>query len=305
VARFLGIDVGGSAARWHLRDTGTGTSLSGAESGFSGYMYRPDVLEKAKATIAGLAARIGAVDGIVAGVTGLGRDTPEADRLTELLANQLGPSRISVMNDVELAVRSVFKPGEGILIYAGTGSIGAHMDQQETLHTAGGKGVLIDDAGGGYWIAVQALRHILRMEDANPGSGWRTILGKALCEELGGNDWPTVRQSIYGRERGEIGLLALAVAAGACKGDDKALAIFRQAGDELALLAMALERRIGPQEIRLAGRAARLHPLILEGFSSALNGREIRSDFTDAAEAASRLAASLPLLTGLPLASHD
>jgi glucosamine kinase len=305
MARFLGIDVGGSATRWHLIDTMTDIDLTGAETGFSGHLYRPEILARADDAITSLAERVGAVDGIVAGVTGLGKDTSGADQLMKLLAAGLGARRIMLMSDVELAVRSVFKPGEGILVYAGTGSIGAHLDGQESLHTAGGKGVLIDDAGGGYWIAIQALCQILRKEDHEPGSGWRSILGKAMADEIGGSDWPVVRQSVYGRDRGAIGLLALAVAEAARKGDEDAPAILRQAGTELARLALALERRIGPQEIILAGRAAGLHPLIGEGFAAALPDRQVRNVTLDAARAAAQLALSLPVLAGLPLLARN
>jgi N-acetylglucosamine kinase-like BadF-type ATPase len=305
MARFLGIDVGGSATRWHLIDTMTDIDLTGAETGFSGHLYRPEVLARADDAITSLAERVGAVDGIVAGVTGLGKDTSGADQLKKRLAAGLGAHRIMLMSDVELAVRSVFKPGEGILVYAGTGSIGAHLDGQESLHTAGGKGVLIADAGGGYWIAIQALCQILRREDHEPGSGWRSILGKAMADEIGGSDWPVVRQSVYGRDRGAIGQLALAVAEAARKSDEAAITILRRAGAELARLALALERRIGPQDIILAGRAAGLHPLIGEGFAAALPDRRVRNVTLDAARAAAQLAASLPVLTGLPLLARN
>jgi len=305
MARFLGIDVGGSATRWHLIDTMTDIDLTGAVTGFSGHLYRPEILARADDAITSLAERVGAVDGIVAGVTGLGKDTSGADQLMKRLAAGLGARRIMLMSDVELAVRSVFKPGEGILVYAGTGSIGAHLDGQESLHTAGGKGVLIDDAGGGYWIAIQALCQILRREDHEPGSGWRSILGKAMADEIGGSDWPVVRQSVYGRDRGAIGQLALAVAEAARKSDEAAITILRRAGAELARLALALERRIGPQEIILAGRAAGLHPLIGEGFAAALPDRRVRNVTLDAARAAAQLALSLPVLTGLPLLARD
>ncbi|MCA3564870.1 MAG: ATPase [Methylocystis sp.] len=300
MARYLGIDVGGSATRWHLFDASSGSEASGAVAGFSGHLYRPEILAKADHAIASLAERAGAVDGVVAGVTGLGKDTPEAGQLVKMLAARLGARRITLMNDVELAARSAFPPGQGILICAGTGSVAAHLDARENLHVAGGKGVLIDDAGGGYWIAVQALRHILRQEDEEPGSGWRTTLGEALAAAIGGGEWPIVRQAVYGRDRGAIGLLALPVAVAARRSDPAALAILSQAGTELARLALALEGRHGRHEISLCGRAATLHPAIGEGLRVALPGRQIRTVTLSAARAAAEMAVSQCVLAELP-----
>jgi glucosamine kinase len=242
-----------------------------------------------------MSLRIGRVDAVVAGITGLSRDTPEAMLLHEILAKAFGTSAITLMSDIELACRIVFAPGAGILVYSGTGSIAAHVAADGTVVSAGGKGVLIDDAGGGYWIAIRALRAILRAEDTHPGSGWSTQLGRAMAETLDGNDWPSLRQAVYGRERGEIGLLALPVARAAQAGDSTALAIMRDAGRELASLAQMLEGRIGLHPISLGGRAAALHSAIFQSLRDTLPHRAISLSEIDAAAGAARLAASGPL----------
>jgi glucosamine kinase len=295
LARYLGIDVGGSATRWHLADHAGGAALSGWDIGFSGHIYRPDVLALAEQAIEAMSQRTGRVDAIVAGITGLSRDTPEAKRLHELLAKAFGTSAITLMSDIELACRTVFAPGTGILVYAGTGSIAAHVMADGTIVTAGGKGVLIDDAGGGYWIAIRALRVILRAEDTMTGSGWSTSLGQFMAETLGGNDWPAVRQAVYGRERGDIGMLALPVARAADMGDSTALAIMSGAGRELAGLARMLEGRIGPHPIALGGRAAGLHPALFQGLRDVLPDRELSHIRVDAAAGAAQLATRGPL----------
>jgi glucosamine kinase len=294
LARYLGIDVGGSATRWHLADDAGAAGLSGSDPGFSGHIYRPDVLARAEQAIEAMSRQIGRVDAIVAGITGLSRETPEALRLQGLLAKAFGTSTVTLMSDIELACRTVFAPGTGILVYAGTGSIAAHVAADGTIVTAGGKGVLIDDAGGGYWIAIRALRAILRVEDTRPGSGWSTPLGQCMAETLGGNDWPVVRQAVYGRERGDIGMLALPVARAAEAGDSTALAIMSDAGRELAGLAQMLEGRIGPHPVTLGGQAAGLHPALFQGLRDALPDRELSHSGIDAAAGAARLAARGP-----------
>ena len=207
----LGIDVGGSATRWCFTETLNGTEMNGETIGFSGHLSKPEILVIAERAIDTIAKQVGKADRVVAGVTGLSRNTDEAVHMSSLLQKAFSATSIMVMSDIELAARAAFPPGEGILVYAGTGSIAAHMNSDGELLTAGGKGVLIDDGGGGYWIAVTALRTILRAEDTQQGSGWNTPLGNAFANALGGTQWPAVRGAFYARDRGEVAMLALCV----------------------------------------------------------------------------------------------
>ena len=44
-------------------------------------------------------------------------------------------------------------------------------------------------SGGGFWIAIEALRHIWRGEDALPGSWCDSPMAIELFNRLGGSDW--------------------------------------------------------------------------------------------------------------------
>jgi N-acetylglucosamine kinase-like BadF-type ATPase len=100
------------------------------------------------------------------------------------------------------------------------------------------------------------------------------------------------RQFIYAQERGEVGKLALAVAGSAGK-DPAADAILREAGRELARLALALTNRFGVRPVALAGRASDLHPLIAESMRATLpSGTALAQTGSKAHLAAARLAAS-------------
>jgi N-acetylglucosamine kinase-like BadF-type ATPase len=172
-------------------------------------------------------------------------------------------------NDIEIACRDAFEPGGGYLVYAGTGSIAAFIDAEGTLHRAGGRGVVLDDGGGGFWIAREAMRRIWRREDERPGAWQASPLAHAVFDYVGGSDWSFSRQFIYTRERGEIGQLALAVARSADV-DGEAREILRLAGAELARLAQALVARFGARPVVLSGRAAALHPSIAQAMREAL-----------------------------------
>ncbi len=260
----LGIDAGGTQTRWALARADGSIVADGHVAGASALqMASPAGRERLQATLASLARDVlahGRPRAIAAGLTGFGGEgSVLAGWLGELLA--VAPAAITLCNDIEIACLDCFAPGEGYLVYAGTGSIAAFIDAGGTLHRAGGRGVVLDDGGGGFWIAREAMRRIWRREDEAPGAWQDSPLARAVFEHVGGSDWSFSRQFIYTRERGEIGQLALAVARSA-EADPEAREILHLAGRELARLALALVARYGPRPIVLAGRAAELHPAI-------------------------------------------
>ena len=127
----------------------------------------------------------------------------------------------------------------------------------------------LDDAGGGFWIVREALRHIWRAEDEQPGCWQSSPMAVAIFERIGGSDWSFSRQFFYAGERGEVGQVATAVSA-VVDDDPVARAIIGQAGVELARLGNALIQRFGMRPLALAGGAACMHPLIEENLRAAL-----------------------------------
>ncbi|WP_426075146.1 BadF/BadG/BcrA/BcrD ATPase family protein [Janthinobacterium sp. DSP2-3-3] len=268
----LGIDAGGTQTRWALATVDGVIVADGAVEGLSALQMSSDAGRAAVyATFTRLCQAVLAVcqpRAVVAGLTGFGGDDVVlAQTLAALLA--LDAADVSLCNDIEIAYRDSFEPGEGYLVYAGTGSIAAWIDAAGVFHRAGGRGVLLDDGGGGYWIAREALRHIWRCEDEAPGSWQGSPMAVAVFAHLGGSDWSLSRAFMYGQDRGAIGRLALAVAASA-DADPLALDILQRAGQELARLALALTARYGPRPVVLAGRAAQLHPAIAAAMRAAL-----------------------------------
>ncbi len=259
---FLGLDAGGTQTRWAVVSASGQLLRSGQVAGLSGLWLQS---ESGRAGVAkvldGLALATGPLAGVVLGATGF--DATQAPVLCGLVARSLGlpASQVQAMTDIELACHAAFAPGQGIVVYGGTGSIAAHIDAHGTLHRVGGRGAIVDDAGGGHWIAREALRQVWRAEEEQPGSSAHSALAQALFQVVGGSDWAHTRQWVYGATRGELGTLALAVASAAAT-DPAALALLRAAGTELARLAQLLLRRHGPLPVALAGRVFELHPAI-------------------------------------------
>lgn len=309
----LGLDAGGTHTRWALADatgqlraSGELPSMSGQQLASEGgrrdlvatLQALADVVSRAVVDGAvGTAAVQGAVPlhGVLAGITGFDAQAMPQWRALAAAALHLLPAAVRAISDIELACAAAFAPGQGVVLIAGTGSIAAHVDEQGALHRAGGRGAVIDDAGGGHWIARQALQHIWRAEDTAPGAWQASPLAQAVFAKMGGTDWPTTRAWVYGATRGELGLLAQAVAQ-AADADPAAAAILHQAGAELARLVLALQQRLGLQPVALTGRVWDLHPLIESGLHQHLPvGLDIQRLNTPAHHAAARLAATMAL----------
>lgn len=315
----LGLDAGGTHTRWALANARGQVHAQGELPSMSGQQLASEAgRRELQATLHRLAQAVtpalGAEGGglhrlqaVVAGITGF--DAQAMPQWQALAAQALGvpPARVRAVSDIELCCAAAFAPGQGVVLIAGTGSIAAHVDTAGVLHRAGGRGAAIDDAGSGHWIARQALRHIWRAEDAQPGSGQATRLGRQVAAHIGGSSWAHARQWVYGATRGELGTLALAVAQAAQDAaaddthpaghaaDPAALHILQRAGQELARLVLALHQRLGLQPVALYGRVWDLHPLVQASLLQVLPPTlQVQRVLTPAHHAAARLAAAPP-----------
>lgn len=284
----IGIDVGGTGSRWAVIAASGALVARGSAPGATGHLFNPEMREKFTAMAHEIAAQAGGtIKAAHAGVTGLGGRAIADAR--DILASALGcaPDRVSATDDMELAFRARFAPGEGHLVSAGTGSVGLHIASDGTPIRVGGRGTLIDDGGSGAWIVLRALDCIYRQLDETGRTG---LLGDTLFAAIGGSDWDTVRAYVYAGDRGRIGALAPAVAAAARDGDADARALLERAIAELARLARALVARGGPLPIGFVGGVLTLDPSIKPGLAAALPGHAVDFPTIDAALAAAAIA---------------
>lgn len=291
----LGLDVGGTASRWVACDDGGQALARGAAPGATGHVFNPAEKDRLNAALTQIAVELGAAGlvakSLTAGLTGFGAAV--SDEVKALMADRFAipATAIVVTDDVVLAYMANFAPGGGHLISAGTGSIGLHLGEGGAAIRVGGRGILIDDAGSGSWIALQALDAMYRVLDHSGSFGSVQSLARQVFKHVGGETWHDVRQFVYTGDRGRIGALAVAVARAAAEGDAVAVSILLRAGAELAQLARALVARAGDRPIGFAGGVLRLHPLILEEIRRQLAGHAISLVTGDAALAAARLQA--------------
>lgn len=274
-ATFLGLDAGSSSTRWLLVNDVGEELARGAGSPLSANQLRTDEREAALKRLSDLvvqATATGTPKRVVAGVTALEPGSPDADLLATTIAHALAlpPEAVLVMPDIHTAYLASFRPGDGVLVYAGTGSIAFHLGADGSPLRAGGHGYLIDDAGGGYWIGREALKRVLRHSD-DQGAPARGLLASGVYSALGGDDWDSIRSAVYGGGRAKVASLTRVVAVAAARGDEDARSVLAAAGSELARLARVVSGRLGVVlPVVLAGGVARCGAPLTDALSAAL-----------------------------------
>ena len=290
----LGIDIGGTASRWALTDE-TGTLVGrGSTAGATAHVFNPTERARLEAALSGSASQIPQfhpkIGSVVAGITGFGPMVEaEVKHMLTQTFGDVADERLTVIDDISLAYASIFEPGEGHLIAAGTGSIGLHLGAEAGYIRVGGRGILIDDGGSGSWIALRALDEIFRSHDQIGDFSKVRMLADAIFPRIGGSDWNTVRSFIYAGDRGRIGMLATGVAEAAHARDPLALRVLEQAGRELARLGASLVARTGPKPTRFTGGVLKLHPVVFVAIAEGLSDLDVAVTEADAALAAATL----------------
>ena len=225
---FLGIDAGASATKWVLIND-SGTIASGRRDAMDGHIYRKASLERMRRVLGEISEEIkdSKVSAVYMGITGV---TQDGSIEREIEASFKCPS--TVVSDIELAYRANFEVGEGILLYAGTGSVAYAIDENSEAHKIGGWGYLLGDEGAGYWIGKEAIRlslfEIEKKSTIKDGSLLDQILKKMQAD-----DWSGIKAFVYSKDRAEIAALSKIVDQAAEAGDAEAISILKKAAGHL------------------------------------------------------------------------
>ncbi len=259
----LGLDAGGTSTRWAVANGGGRVLADGEVGTLSGLMLSSsDGREQFASVLKSIATALPRAEPVAAvlfGLTGAGAGS-NAALAASMTAQAFGlnPDAIHLRSDMALVHQVHFPSGAGLghVLYAGTGSYASHLDHAGRLHRVGGRGALLDDAGGGFWIGCEALRAVWRQEESGESLP-RTQLADAIFEQIGSDDWAATRALVYGQElanaRGGVAKLTLAVAQ-TQNSDVMSAQILTRAGQELARLVNASFRSHGLRPLALAGR---------------------------------------------------
>lgn len=265
----LCIDCGASSTKWSWR-TSDGSIKSGKTNHITGHIFDEVEWQRVTSVLQEIKAQIGFLDEVVIGVTGLDGSNDISRNLKELLKGIFLTENISLMNDMELAFTAFFKPGEGVLVYAGTGSVAASIDKQGSFQRSGGWGYLIADEGGGFWIGQQALRYVTNQFNSG-GLDWSDPLISLTMAKANAKDWDGLREFVYSGSRQAVASVAPEVAAAKSRGSENAERILRDAGSHLAALALALQQRLGTNKFIAMGGVFKIDNVIFESLADELH----------------------------------
>ncbi len=164
-----------------------------------------------------------------------------------------------ILGDVEIALEAAFPGGAGVLALAGTGSNVVGRTNGGLLITAGGWGPALADQGSGHRIGLESLRAIFLAKDEER----QTLLLSAVMDFWELSSLDSLVEYANSLPAPDYSTLTEVVVRCAELGDEMALAVLRQQGEELAYLVRLVIRRLRrPRTSRMdaAHRLYRQHP---------------------------------------------
>src|SRR5256885_4770132 len=246
--RILGVEGGGTKTSWVLVESESGSFAIVDQGKLPPSNFRLVSPERLRAMFQQMprdAARVGM---FLAGCA------TEDDRnvLRKLSAEVWPNAKIVVGSDRDSGLAAALGRGDGIAVNAGTGAsvAGRRGDRTEK---AGGWGHILGDAGGGYSLALQALRFILREYDLHRGEAQFTA---TILRALSLNSRDELVRWAQTADKDDVAGLAPVVLECAMKGDESVMRIVEEGAGVLAEYTAAVATRLGllaPKVILLGG----------------------------------------------------
>src|SRR6059058_3031554 len=178
----------------------------------------------------------------------------EEDRqsLTRLCAEIWPQAKIVVGSDRDSGLAAALGSGDGIVVNAGSGSsITGRRDKK--IENAGGWGHILGDAGGGYFLVIQALRLILREYDLRRGE---VQFAAKILRALSLNNFDELVRWAQTADKMEIAMLAPAVFKAAASGDARVMEIIERGAQVLSEYTEAVASRLqmlAPKVVLMGG----------------------------------------------------
>jgi len=171
----------------------------------------------------------------------------------ERLCAEIWPAaKIVTGSDRDSGLAAALGHGDGIAVNAGTGATVTGR-RGERIEKAGGWGHILGDAGGGYFLSIQALRLILREYDLHRGEGQFTA---SILQALSLNSRDELVRWAQTADKMEIATLSPIVFEAAKNGDLNVVKIIEEGAEVLTEYTGAVASRLGllaPKVILLGG----------------------------------------------------
>ncbi|MWV42090.1 ATPase [Paenibacillus sp. HJL G12] len=173
------------------------------------------------------------------------------NRLTTQIRNSGYQGGLHITGDHETALYGAHERAYGMILIAGTGSIGLGKNKAGMTHRAGGYGHLIDDEGSGYAIGRDLLSAVVQAHD---GRIPKTMITDLVYERLQTNSVQDIIGFVYDKRTNKKDIAAIApMLSDACAADDEAaMYIAEKSAASLVHLVIPVAEALSLQEDCLA-----------------------------------------------------
>ena len=244
--RILGVEGGGTKTAWVLAERVVDGLRVVDQGALPSSNFRLTPLDRLHSIFRQLPQ---AVDRVGMFLAGCGADDRQS---LEVLCAEIWPSaKIVVGSDRDSGLAAALGHGDGIAVNAGTGAsvTGRRGDR---IEKAGGWGHILGDAGGGYFLSVQALRLVLREYDLHRGEAHFTA---DILRTLALNSRDELVRWAQTADKMEIATLAPIVFEAGMNGEANAVKIIEEGAGVLSEYAEAVASRLHllAPKVRLLG----------------------------------------------------
>ena len=238
--RILGVEGGGTKTAWVLAETvanAPGSEFRILQQGkLPASNFRLTAPERLRAILAELPKEIDR-----AGIFLAGCATNEDHGALRQICLEIWPNaKIVTGSDRDSGLAAALDHADGIVVNAGSGSsvTGRRGDK---IERAGGWGHILGDAGGGYFLSIQALRLILREHDLHRAQ--MDFTAKVL-HALSLNNFDELVRWVQTADKMEIAMLAPVVFEAGAAGDARMMEIIEEGAHVLCEYTEAVAARL-------------------------------------------------------------
>lgn len=270
---WIGIDGGGTKTKF-LAVNENGNRLGSYITG--GSYYHMDGIETVCARlIEGITAvtQDHEILGICFGMPGFGEGgTSDNDAVAKIRAS-LAPHELYVVNDVEAGWAGSLALSPGVNIVAGTGSIAYGRNLEGISARSGGWMEFFSDEGSGYWLGRRTLELFAKQSDGRLPRDKLYELMKAHLDLQDDNELNSLVRETYAPSRERTASLQRILFEAAKEEDPSAIGLYEEAGQELAMIASAVIRKLqfdSVPTVSYSGGVFATGALILEPFREAI-----------------------------------
>jgi N-acetylmuramic acid 6-phosphate etherase len=252
--KILGLEGGGTKTAWVLVETSAGAADTGSQwqvldqGKLPPSNFRLETPDRLRAIFRDLPNRLDRAGIFLAGVA-----TAEDRQALSRLCTEIWPNATIITgSDRESGLAAALDHGDGIVVSGGSGSsvTGRRGDR---IEKAGGWGHILGDAGGGYFLSIQALRLILREYDLHRGEMQFTT---KILQALSLNNLDELVRWAQTADKMEVAMLAPVVFKAATDGDVRVMEIIEQGAGVLCEYTEAVASRLhllAPKVVLLGG----------------------------------------------------